>query len=423
MYECPVGTPIYRVRDTSYSIQLPIFVLKYIIMNIAVDLTQIPADKTGIGIYALNLVREMCRLNLTFHKFHFFFFIQDDDQEFINLLKDTENCTLILVNSTTYRKMIPRFYFEQVLLPRHCRKRKIDLIFSTHYTIPFLTRIKRVAVFHDMTFYLFPEMHQRIKRLYFKTLIPMSANRCSGIITVSESTKKDMLNRFTHLNAEKITVIHHGVDILPQASPRKKKHHNGAGNILRKHRLKEGEYFLFVGTLEPRKNITGIIKAFHHLNKAQENVSKKNKLVIVGKKGWFYKEIFESVKKHHLEDAVIFTGYVSEEEKRTLLKNAFLFLYPSFYEGFGIPVLEAMACGVPVITGNVSALPEVAGDAALLVPPRHWQEISTSMLKLLSDKHLYEKLSQKGLEQAAKFSWEKTAEKTMELFEKISLSS
>ena len=392
-------------------------------MNIAVDLTQIPADKTGIGIYALNLVREMCRLNLTFHKFHFFFFIQDDDQEFINLLKDTENCTLILVNSTTYRKMIPRFYFEQVLLPRHCRKRKIDLIFSTHYTIPFLTRIKRVAVFHDMTFYLFPEMHQRIKRLYFKTLIPMSANRCSGIITVSESTKKDMLNRFTHLNAEKITVIHHGVDILPQDSPRTKKHHNGAGNILRKHRLKEGEYFLFVGTLEPRKNITGIIKAFHHLNKAQENVSKKNKLVIVGKKGWFYKEIFESVKKHHLEDAVIFTGYVSEEEKRTLLKNAFLFLYPSFYEGFGIPVLEAMACGVPVITGNVSALPEVAGDAALLVPPRHWQEISTSMLKLLSDKHLYEKLSQKGLEQAAKFSWEKTAEKTMELFEKISLSS
>jgi glycosyltransferase involved in cell wall biosynthesis len=391
-------------------------------MNIAIDLTQIPADKTGIGIYALNLVREMCRLNLTFHRFHFFFFIQDDDDEFINLLKDCENCTLILVKSTTYRKMIPRFYFEQILLPHHCRKRKIDLIFSTHYTIPFLTRIKRVAVFHDMTFYLFPEMHQKIKRLYFKTLIPMSANRSSAIITVSESTKKDMLERFTHLNAEKITVIHHGVDRLTDTVKKGKEQDNGTANVLGKYGLTSGGYFLFVGTLEPRKNITGIVKAFHHLRKAEEALSKKYKLVIVGKKGWFYKEIFESVKKHHLEDSVVFTGYVDEEEKQVLLRNAFIFLYPSYYEGFGIPILEAMACGTPVITGNVSALPEVAGDAAVLVPPRHWQEISTSMLKLLSDPHLHEKLSQKGLEQAAKFSWEKTAEKTMELFEKIALN-
>jgi glycosyltransferase involved in cell wall biosynthesis len=141
--------------------------------------------------------------------------------------------------------------------------------------------------------------------------------------------------------------------------------------------------------------------------------------VIVGRKGWFYDEIFETVKKRLMEDAIIFTGYVSEEEKQALLLKAFLFVYPSFYEGFGIPILEAMASGVPVITGNVSALPEVAGDAAILVNPLHWQEISTAMVKLLSDQRLYAKLSKKGLTQAKKFTWEKTAKKTLELFEKI----
>jgi glycosyltransferase involved in cell wall biosynthesis len=270
-----------------------------------------------------------------------------------------------------------------------------------------------------MTFYLFPELHQKLKRMYFKTLIPLAANRCTGIITVSKSTKTDMLKKFSHINAEKITVIHHGVDPVMENIKKGDTQSPGVANLMGKYNLNAGEYFLFVGTLEPRKNITGIIKAFHHLKKAEASGSQKYKLVIVGKKGWFYQEIFESVKKHHLEDSVVFTGYVTEEEKRELLMKAFLFLYPSFYEGFGIPILEAMACGVPVITGNISALPEVAGDAAILVPPRHWQEISTSMLKLLSDRHLYEKLSHKGLEQAAKFTWEKTAEKTMELFEKI----
>jgi glycosyltransferase involved in cell wall biosynthesis len=390
--------------------------LKYKTMKIAIDLTQIPADKTGIGIYALNLVREMCRLNQTDGKFNFFFFVQDDDEELIQLIKNFDKCTIIPVKSTIFRKMILRVFFEQVLLPRKCRQLKVDLIYSSHYTIPYLTRIKRVVVFHDMTFYLFPELHQKIKRLYFKTLIPISVRKSKGIITVSESTRNDMLTRFKHGNPGKITVIHHGVDLFKENEKEKAPL---CEKIMEKYGLTAREYLLFIGTLEPRKNIANIIKAFHHVRQSDDRYKKKYKLVIVGKKGWFYNKIFETVKKFLLEEAVIFTGYVSEEEKQALLLKAFLFVYPSFYEGFGIPVLEAMASGIPVITGNISSLPEVAGDAAVLVNPHLWQEISTAMLKLLSNQPLHETLSQKGLIQAKKFSWEKTAEKTLELFKKI----
>lgn len=174
-----------------------------------------------------------------------------------------------------------------------------------------------------------------------------------------------------------------------------------------------------MGTLEPRKNIPGIIEAFNHIIDADKEYKKNYKLVIAGQKGWFYKKIFKTVKKYHLEESVVFTGYVKGEIKQSLLANAFLFVYPSFYEGFGLPVLEAMAWGVPVITGNVSSLPEVAGDAALLIDPRQWQEIAEAMLTLLSDPSRYENMSKQSLEQAKKFSWQRTAQKTLELFTSI----
>lgn len=387
-------------------------------MKIAIDLTQIAADKTGVGIYAVNLVREICKLNSIPGKFHFFFFVQDNDDEFIPLLNEFANAgknTTLPIKSSIFRKMLPRFFFEQVILPRQCRKADIDLIFSTHYTIPYFTRIKRVVAFHDMTFYLFPKLHQGIKKLYFKTLIPLSTRKSSAIITVSESTKKDILSRFKRLDPDKMKVIHHGV--VPFKEKQKDLDHTWE-KVAGRFQLSERGYFLFVGTLEPRKNIIGIVEAFHQVRQTDE-LYKKYKLVIVGKKGWFYNEIFETVKKLQLEEVVIFTGYVSEEEKQALLLNAFLFVYPSFYEGFGIPILEAMAAGIPVITSNVSALPEVAGDSALLVNPYHWQEISTAMLRLLSDQAAYKKLAQKGLERAGKFSWEETAAKTLDLFEKL----
>jgi glycosyltransferase involved in cell wall biosynthesis len=389
--------------------------IQYKAMKIAVDLTQIPANKTGIGIYALNLVREIIRLNNHTSAFTFYFFAQDDDKEWKKLIKDSSKCRLITIKSRFFRKLILRFFFEQILFPGKCRKLNIDAIFSFHYTIPYLTRIKRVVTIPDMTFYLFPYMHQKIKRLFFKGLIPISLKKSDKIVTISESTKKDMLKQFNHIPSTKIEVIHLGVNGVNINNP--------PGHLtdhLSRYGLTEKKYFLYVGTLEPRKNIPGIIEAFNQVITANKEYTKNYKLVIAGQKGWFYKKIFKTAKKYHLEESVVFTGYVKGEIKQSLLANAFLFVYPSFYEGFGLPVLEAMAWGVPVITGNVSSLPEVAGDAALLIDPRQWQEIAEAMLILLSDHSRYENMSKKSLEQAKKFSWQKTAQKTLELFASIS---
>jgi glycosyltransferase involved in cell wall biosynthesis len=386
-------------------------------MNIAIDLTQIPADKTGIGIYALNLVREILYLNNTSNKFNIYFFAQDDDNEWQELINNSNNkqCHLIPIKSSIFRKLIFRFFFEQILLPRKCKKLKIDAIYSFHYTMPYLTHIKRLVTIPDMTFYLFPELHQKIKRIYFKTLIPLSLKKCSRAITISESTKTDLLKRFPYMDPDKVAVIHLGVNI--SSPPVQAKKH------LEKFGLQEKKYFLFVGTLEPRKNIPGIIEAFHHVIKTNDNDKKDYKLVIVGKKGWFYREIFETVKKYYLEESVIFTGYLGGEAKQSLLAHAFLFVYPSFYEGFGLPVLEAMVYGVPVITGNVSSLPEVSGDAALLIDPHNWQEIAAAMLKLLSDRKLVEELAKQSLMQVQRFSWRHTAEKTLALFDSLAIEN
>ena len=377
-------------------------------MNIAVDLTQIPADKTGMGIYAVNLVRELIRLNNNSKIFHFYFFVQDDDGEWIRLIEGGSQCRLIPIHAKIFRKLLFRFVFEQVLFPVKCKKLKIDIIYSFHYTMPYLTRIKRIVNIPDMTFYLFPGLHQKIKRLYFKSLIPLSLKKSHKIVTISESTKNDMLKRFKGLSPDKIEVIHLGV--RPGNPPVRASQH------LDRYGLSKNKYFLFLGTLEPRKNIVSIIKAFHQVITGDDRYRENYKLVIAGQKGWFYEKIFETVERLHLEESVVFTGYANEEVKQPLLANAYLFVYPSIYEGFGLPVLEAMAYGVPVITANVSSLPEVSGEAALLVRPGKWQDIAEAMQKLLSNKKLYENLSTESLARAKKFSWEQTAKKTLALF-------
>jgi glycosyltransferase involved in cell wall biosynthesis len=385
--------------------------LKYKAMNIAVDLTQIPAHKTGIGIYALNLVREILRLNDAIDGFTFYFFSQDDDDEWKKLIKESGRSRLVTIKSRFFRKLILRFFFEQILLPRKCRQLNIDAVFSFHYTMPYLTRIKRIVTIPDMTFYLLPRMHRKIKRLYFKTLIPLSLKKSHKAVTISESSKNDILKRFKHIPADKIEVIHLGVNMNNPANP--------PADPLSRYGLTEKKYFLYMGTLEPRKNIPGIIQAFNHVVSIDESYKNNYKLVIAGQKGWFYKKIFAAVKKYHLENSVVFTGYINEAVKQPLLANAFVFLYPSFYEGFGLPVLEAMAWGVPVITANVSSLPEIAGDAALLIDPHQWQEIAEAMRRLLTEPSLYDRLAKKSREQAKTFSWQKTAEKTLELFDSL----
>ncbi|MGE5341003.1 MAG: glycosyltransferase family 4 protein [Candidatus Omnitrophota bacterium] len=378
-------------------------------MNVAFDLTQIPIEKTGIGIEAMHLIDELIALNAEHPRHNFFFFAQDDDPVWPERIANRERCTLVAIDSRRFRILPLRFFFEQVLLPRRCRRLNIDLIFSFHYTIPYLTSIDRIVIIPDMTFYLFPELHQRIKRIYFKSLIPLSLKRSHRIVTISESTRKDLLTRFRHLDEGKIDVIHLGVDTQPKLPVQAREHLHSFGLI-------EKKYFLYVGTLEPRKNIPRLIDAFRQVLASHPEETREFKLVLVGKKGWFYDAIFKRIVDYGLEERVVVTGYVDEEVKRSLLMHAFAFVYPSFYEGFGLPILEAMIVGVPVITGNLSSLPEVAGDAALLVNPNNCEEIAESMTRLLSDPGLTAELSQRSIARAKKFSWRHTAEKIMHTF-------
>jgi len=398
-------------------VKLKAFVLQYYLMKTAIDFTQVPRKKTGIGIHALNLIRELSSMlpsnpNPTPSLHQIYLFTQDDDPEWKQAANENPNIRLIPIKSRWFRFLPLRFLFEQLLLPHYCKKLGISIIFSFHYTTPYLTKIPRIAWFPDMTFYLFPSLHRLIKRIYFKTLIPLSARVCEMILTVSESTRNDILSRFTGINPGKIHVIHLGVTPPPpltrdQISP-----------LLQKFNVTPKKYFLYIGTLEPRKNITAIIEAFNHLTLNPPNSPSNTgdfKLVIAGSKGWFYQTIFETTKKYGLEKSIVFTGYIDEETKQALLEGAFLFVYPSFYEGFGLPVLEAMSHGIPVITGNCSSLPEVAGDAAIQIDPYKWEEIAGAMRRLMENDSLYGELSEKSSKRAKEFTWSKNAEKTLDI--------
>ena len=382
-------------------------------MNIAIDLTQIPVQKTGIGIHAVFMIREIIKMNRITREDQFFFFAQDDDPEWAAEIPENNHslCELITIKSKFFRKLPLRFLFEQLLLPHYCKKLKIAVLLSLHYTMPYLTDIPVVVIFPDMTFYLFPHLHEKFKRFYFKTFIPLSIKKSRHIITVSQSTKQDMRALFKLGERDKITAIHLGVAPLQPQTEQETLGH------LDTWALKNKQYFLYVGTLEPRKNIPALMAAFHQLSgtAAAQNMP----LVIVGGKGWCYDEIFQKVKEYGLEERVIFTGYVAEEIKQSLLHHAFLFIYPSLYEGFGLPILEAMIHGLPVITSNVSSLPEVAGDAALLVNPSNSQEIAAAMHKLLTEPSFYTSMAEKSRARAASFTWAQNAQKTVALLKRM----
>jgi glycosyltransferase involved in cell wall biosynthesis len=289
-------------------------------------------------------------------------------------------------------------------------KKKIDIVHSLHYSFPVITLgAKKFVTIHDMTFFKFPEYHEILKRYFFRIFIHLAAKMADRIITPSESTAKDFA-LFTNAQKDKISVIHLGSVNWPTSSfPRKKT------EIVKKKYEIKGEYLLYVGMIEPRKNVPNLILAYEKLSKVNKNYH----LVIVGQKGWGYGELFKLIDDFKLQDRIIFTGFVEGEDKFSLIKGAKAFVYPSMYEGFGLPVLEALSLGVPTVTSNASSLPEVAGEAALLVDPTNVDELYVAIKKLLDDKKIYQELKQKAVLQAAKFSWTRTAEKTIKVYHSI----
>ena len=368
-------------------------------MRVLIDLTQIPIQKTGVGIYAVNLIHEIARRKPVCE---YYITVQDDDTEFYTL--DNFEINVIRINSKLFRKHLFRFFFEQVILPIIALYHRIDLVHSLHYSFPLACCFtKRIVTIHDLTFFKYPQLHLKLKRVYFKFFILIAHVFVDKIIVVSESTKKD-LTTFTSTKSGVVRVIHLGCKDFTRNIGKKEIH-----AIKNKYCLPD-KYILFLGVIEPRKNIENLIRAFYIFQKDHKDFS----LVIAGKKGWHYKNVFYLTNKFNLERKIIFPGYVDENDKDPLIKGSRIFVYPSVYEGFGLPVLEAMKMGIPTIANNGSSIKEIAKGGALLVDTMFPEKIYEALSRLVNDQQIYREISEKSILLAKRFTWKKTADRTIE---------
>lgn len=288
------------------------------------------------------------------------------------------------------------------------RRDKLDVFFSpTHYG-PLATRCPQVISILDVSYKFFPEMFKKRDLVKLFLWGKFSIKKAAKIIAISRSAKNDIIKEYGVPEA-KVEVVHLGIKESKSMNQESKE------KILDKYNIKT-PFILFVGTLQPRKNIIRLIEAYSKINTTNEP---QYKLVIIGRKGWKYQEILEAPNKYGVEDSVKFLEEVTDEELPIFYKSAELFVLPSLYEGFGLPILEAMKYGCPVATSNVSSLPEAGGDAAIYFNPENVNEISDVLRKVIKNKDLRDDMIKKGYVQIKKFSWEKTAKEVLEALESV----
>lgn len=313
-----------------------------------------------------------------------------------------------------YRILKPRRLWTRIALPLalYAARQKPDVFFSpTHYG-PWPCPVQQVITVFDLSYLYFPKMFKRADLYKLQHWTKDSVRRASHVITISESSKNDLIS-FYHLAKKVVTVAYPGYDpnnFYPVDDRQK------INQILNKYSI-EGAYVVFIGTIQPRKNLKRLISAFVKI----ENL----KLVVVGKitgegkQAWMYQDILDLPKQLSIEEKVIFTGYVPNEDLLYLVNGATAYILPSLWEGFGIPAVEAMACGIPAIVSNVSSLPEAVGNAGLLVDPTSVDQIEQAIRLISSDKKLWDKKSKEGLMQAKNFSWQKMAKQVLKILEKV----
>lgn len=297
----------------------------------------------------------------------------------------------------------------QLEISWHAWRRGLSLVHDPTGVVPlFLTGARKITTIHDVIPYICPETSSRLDWLIYRFWLPLAVRRLDAVITDSQQSKADIVAHLS-VSPEKVTVI-------PCAANKRYRPLETADikPILTRHGL-DFPYILYVGSIGARKNLPRLLEAYAQLR----GWSTHWRLVIVGARKWKASPVYETVQRLNLAGHVHFTGFVEEEDLPALYNGADLFAFPSLYEGFGLPVLEAMACGVPVVTSNTSSLPEVAGDAALLVDPANVDAIAAAMRRILEDPALAADLRRRGLARAAEFSWERTARETIAVYEKV----
>ena len=361
-------------------------------------------ERTGTENYSLNLIRHLLALE-SGHRYRLYF----------NRLPAIELCgaTVPLFPMTADLELrvmpFPRLW-THLRLSWEMVRQPPDVLFVPAHVLPLVHPRSSVVTVHDLGYLYYPRAHRPLDRLYLDLSTRYNARAASRIIAVSQATKDDLVQH-CGIEPDKITVVYSGCSetmqpVEDEATVERVKARYGI----------QGDYVLYVGTLQPRKNLGRLLEAYAMVRRRAER-DETPCLVIAGRKGWLYDQIFQQVEKLGLEIEVIFPGYVPQDDLPALLSGARLFVFPSLYEGFGLPVLEAMACGTPVLCSNVSSLPEVAGNAALLVDPLDVESMAEAMNRLLQDEGLRARLVERGLQQARQFSWDRCARETLAVLE------
>lgn len=369
-------------------------------MNIGIDANEANVlSRVGISEYAYQILI----------KLYAFREVNDNDYNYTIYLKSDP--LEHLPNKTSwwnYKVVKPSKLWTQIGLPIHLitTSRKPDVFLTlTHYG-PRFSRIPTIVSVMDLSYLHYPQTFKKNDLYQLTKWTEYSVKKAKKVITISNSSKNDII-KYYKVRPEKVKVVHLGLKNLSMNAPSEKD-------------LKEfgvnQKFILFVGTLQPRKNISRLIEAFSRLPK---EISSDHQLVIIGKKGWLYEDILSAPEKYNVKDKVVFLDYISDEDLPNFYRKAEVFVLPSLYEGFGLPVLEAMRYGCPVITSSVSSLPEAGGDAAQYFEPEDVDDIKKSIEKVLTDRSLREKMIERGREHYKKFTWEKAAKEVLSAIEEV----
>jgi glycosyltransferase involved in cell wall biosynthesis len=377
-------------------------------MRIGIEGRVLTSGIGGIGRYAVRLIEALLSLSAQ----------QCVDLELVIFTAPQTDCRLLegaqVKLCERFRRIKSTLLRSSVLLPAGVWYEHIDVFHGLDQSgIPLFVKMgKYIVTIHDVIPLILPWAFPLRHRLVLATAFARIRRQADMVIVPSAAAAEDVV-RYLRVDRERIKVIPMGCDArfqpIGDAAP--------APRLRRRYGLPE-RYILFVGTLEPRKNLKTLLQAFALL--LDEKPQDDPKLVVAGGKGWGHVGMLETTQALGLRDHVLFTGFVDDDDLPGLYRGASLFVYPSLYEGFGLPVLEAMACGVPVITSNRSSLPEVAGDAALLVDPSQPEALAAAMASILNDGELRQALRSKGLIRAQEFTWDAVAQKTLAVYRAVS---
>lgn len=367
-------------------------------MRIAIDARKL--HDYGIGTYVRNLLKHLSRI--------------DRETDYILLCREQDQSVLAELGEN-FRPIVertrPYSIGEQLAIPRRLRRERVDLFHSPHYPLPPLTTCPSIVTIHDCIHLMFPEyLPNRFAPIYARTFMWASTRRASRILTVSEASKRDII-RFFNVPEEKIAVIYNAIDDWFRLEPPEEE----VVRIRERYQLQD-EFVLYAGNIKPHKNLERLIDAFYLLHReGLDNL----KLLIIGHEISRYATLRRAVHRYQLHKYVRFLGFVPDQTLAILYRLAGVFAFPSLYEGFGLPPLEAMASGTPVVTSNVSSLPEVVDAAALLVDPYDATSIATGIRRVLTEPGLRAELRARGFARVEQFSWERSVRQIREIYGQV----